>query len=61
MKKLKEPKISFIMMKFSGNNAAFKSFMNGMIHDYLNSNTDTVNNIQISNSVDNVEITAKTE
>lgn len=59
MKKLKEPKISFIMMKFSGDNAAFKSFMNGMIHDYLN--LDTVNNIRTDNSVDKVEVTAKTE
>ena len=59
MKKLKEPKISFIMMKFSGDNAAFKSFMNGMIHDYLN--LDTVNNIRTDNSVDKVEVTATAE
>ena len=49
------------MMKFSGDNAAFKSFMNGMIHDYLNLETDTVNNIRTGNSVDKVEVTAKTE
>ena len=61
MKKLKEPKISFIMMKFSGDNTAFKSFMNGMIHDYLNLDTEIVNNIRTGNSVDKVEVTATAE
>lgn len=49
------------MMKFSGDNATFKFFMNGMIHDYLNLDTDIVNNIRTGNSVDKVEVTAKTE
>ncbi|MCM1488161.1 MAG: hypothetical protein NC203_07330 [Firmicutes bacterium] len=59
MRKAEEPKISFTMLKFSGDNTAFKSFMNGMIHDYLNS--DTVHNIQTDHSVDNVEVAAETE
>ncbi len=36
MRKTEEPKISFTMIRFSGDNAAFRSFVNGMIQDYLN-------------------------
>ncbi len=59
MRKTEEPKISFTMIRFSGDNAAFKSFMNGMIQDYLN--PDTVHNIPPDKSVENVEISTKPE
>ncbi len=59
MRKAEEPKISFIMVKYSGDKAAFKSFMNGMIHDYFD--PDTMHNISQDDSVDKVEITAETE
>ena len=57
MRKTEEPKISFNMVRFSGDNAAFKSFMNGMIQDYLN--PDTVHNIPPDKSVENVEVSTK--
>ena len=54
MRKLTEPKISFIMVNFSGNKDAFKSFMKGMISDYLNS--DKLPKLQANPLVGNVEI-----
>ena len=57
MRKLTEPKISFIMVNFSGNKDAFKSFMKGMISDYLNS--DKLPKLQANPLVDNVEIPKK--
>lgn len=59
MRKTEEPKISFTMVNFSGDNAAFRAFMKGMIQDYLNS--DTVHNIPPDKSVENAEVSAKTE
>lgn len=47
------------MVNFSGDNAAFRAFMKGMIQDYLNS--DTVHNIPPDKSVENAEVSAKTE
>ncbi len=47
------------MVKYSGDKAAFKSFMNGMIHDYFD--PDTMHNISQDDSVDKVEITVETE
>ncbi|MCM1167802.1 MAG: hypothetical protein NC299_15055 [Lachnospiraceae bacterium] len=55
MRKSEEPKISFTMVSFSGNKAAFKSFMGSMISDYLNS--DKLHNIPQDKSVEKVEIT----
>lgn len=57
MRKLTEPKISFIMVNFSGNKDAFKSFMKGMISDYLNS--DKLPKLQDNPLVGNVEIPQK--
>lgn len=57
MRKLTEPKISFIMVNFSGNKEAFKSFMKGMISDYLNS--DKLPKLQANHLVGNVEIPKK--
>ena len=57
MKKLKEPKISFTMVRYSGNKEAFKSFMKGMISDYLNS--DKLPKLRESALVGNVEIPSK--
>lgn len=57
MRKLTEPKISFIMVNFSGNKEAFKSFMKGMISDYLNS--DKLPKLQANPLVGNVEIPKK--
>lgn len=59
MRKLTEPKISFIMVNFSGNKEAFKSFMKGMISDYLNS--DKLPKLQENTLVGNVEIPQKAE
>ena len=59
MKKLKEPKISFIMVKYSGDKGAFKSFMKGMISDYLSS--DKLPKLQENALVGNVENPPKTE
>ena len=59
MKKLKEPKISFIMVKYSGDKGAFKSFMKGMISDYLSS--DKLPKLQENALVGNVENPPKAE
>lgn len=59
MKKLKEPKISFIMVNYTGNKEAFKSFMKGMIYDYLN--PDKMPKLQENALVGNVEIPSKTK
>lgn len=53
MNKLKEPKISFIMVRYSGDKGAFKSFVKGMISDYLNS--DKLPKLQKNALVGNVE------
>ena len=42
------------MVNFSGNKDAFKSFMKGMISDYLNS--DKLPKLQVNPLVGNVEI-----
>ena len=57
LKKLKEPKISFIMVRYSGDKGAFKSFVKGMISDYLNS--DKLPKLQENALVGNVEIPSK--
>lgn len=57
MKKLKEPKISFIMARYSGNKEAFRAFMKGMISDYLNS--DKLPKLQENALVGNVENPSK--
>lgn len=59
MKKLKEPKISFTMVRYSGDKGAFKSFMNGMISDYLNS--DKLPKLRENALVGNVENSSKTK
>ena len=59
MKKFKEPKISFIMVNYTGNKEAFKSFMKGMIFDYLN--PDKMTKLQENVLVGNVEIPSKTK
>lgn len=57
MKKLKVPKISFTMIRYSGNKEAFRSFVKGMISDYLNS--DKLTKLQENTLVGNVEISSK--
>lgn len=57
MKKLKVPKISFTMVRYSGNKEAFRSFVKGMISDYLNS--DKLPKLQENTLVGNVEIPSK--
>ena len=59
MKKLKVPKISFTMVRYSGNKEAFRSFMKGLISDYLNS--DKLPKLQENALVGNVENPPKTE
>lgn len=57
MRKSKEPKISFTMVRYSGNKEAFRSFMKGMISDYLNS--DKLPKLQENALVGNVENPSK--
>lgn len=57
MKKLKVPKISFTMVRYSGNKEAFRSFVKGMISDYLN--LDKLPKLQENTLVGNVEIPSK--
>lgn len=57
MKKLKKPKISFIMVNYTGNKEAFKSFVKGIISDYLN--PDKMPKLPENALVGNVEIPQK--
>ncbi|MDE7399311.1 MAG: hypothetical protein K2N06_07255, partial [Oscillospiraceae bacterium] len=57
LRKLTEPKISFIMVNYTGNKETFKSFMKGVISDYLNS--DKLPKLQENPLVGNVEIPQK--
>ena len=56
-KKIEVPKINQVVVQYNGNEKAFDSFMESMIHEFLNS--CSIANAEQNDYVDNVEKTEK--
>ena len=54
-KKIEVPKINQVVVQYNGNEKAFDSFMESMIHEFLNS--CSIANAEQSDFIGNVEIT----